>query len=576
MRKIVVTSLLTVVAPLLVGCGAEYAPYTPEDAPSALGTVQAAVAACEGDDLQYDFNAFTASLAVAIANEMGRWDVMTDFELSGNMLQLSQTGRMLCGDGCPNVEAVLALQLDASSVVPYHSPSIFRDKLAGWYAQQELLLVEGATANSQAMGTFRFVSKYSNKRMTASDSGSEIKLYSWTSSTGADEWEMQVSGGGHNLVNVRTGKCMDLQYDSAYARAIQADCNDSDTQRFEIDSNTDGQHVLLQTKHGKALEVQNWSMNDGTSISQGRLTFYETNKLWRMEQVGQAPQGQQAQSSSQGVPNGMFSLVAKHSGKAIGVEGSSFESGGDITARSYRAGMANMEWYVSKVGGEYQLINRHSRLCLELGRNGGWETQVSQQKCENISSQLFSFHSDPGNGEEHFGIRASNGSYLNVQNWGQAEGTKLVVSGTGFGGENTIFRMDEILAGEPHELKFSHVTNDGPCGDYYWYEISQPNGLPLASPEQTFQQLAFAGGKTSLDGDDENPFIAQQTNGTLVAIDPSSYMNTSTRSSTGSCIASDIMYDRTGKAAGKCCIKYNGKYGSYVQSYWSRSTYLCK
>jgi hypothetical protein len=32
------------------------------------------VSACLGDDVNYDYNAFAASLAVAIANELGRWE----------------------------------------------------------------------------------------------------------------------------------------------------------------------------------------------------------------------------------------------------------------------------------------------------------------------------------------------------------------------------------------------------------------------------------------------------------------------------------------------------------------------
>src|SRR5690242_703836 len=80
-------------------CAAEYEPLSQEGdeaADSELGDVGQAVAACAGDDLQYDFNAFAASLAVAIANELGRWDVSADFEIRSGKLELSQTGSMRC------------------------------------------------------------------------------------------------------------------------------------------------------------------------------------------------------------------------------------------------------------------------------------------------------------------------------------------------------------------------------------------------------------------------------------------------------------------------------------------------
>src|SRR4051812_17107382 len=168
-----VLTSLALVSSFLMACGSEYAPYVPPQSETqALGTAEAAVAACEGDDLQYDFNAFAASLAVAIADELGRWDVLGDFEVRNGKLELSQTGLLHCGtDGCDNITALLRLQDDAASVVPYHSPSMYRSKLTTWYAAQKTKLVELATAAEQAEGTYRIVSRYSNKRFTV-DGGS--------------------------------------------------------------------------------------------------------------------------------------------------------------------------------------------------------------------------------------------------------------------------------------------------------------------------------------------------------------------------------------------------------------------
>ena len=134
---------------------------------------------------------------------------------------------------------------------------------------------------------------------------------------------------------------------------------------------------------------------------------------------------------------------------------------------------------------------------------------------------------------------------------------------------------EPILAGEPHKLTNAYTTNDGPCGKYNWYNITQQNGPQLANPASTFVQLIFAGGKTSLSGTDVNPYIAQKVQGNQVAIDPSPYMNGGAGATSGSCVIADMVYSTTSKA-GTCCIKYNGTTGKLAVSSWSSTTFLCR
>jgi hypothetical protein len=138
-----------------------------------------------------------------------------------------------------------------------------------------------------------------------------------------------------------------------------------------------------------------------------------------------------------------------------------------------------------------------------------------------------------------------------------------------------MLQLTPLLAGEPHRLTFSHATDDAACGDYYWYEIAQPNGEPLRSPEDSFVQLIFAGGKHSLNGADENPYIAQRVSGDLVAIDPSGYMNGGSLSSSGSCLLTDVLYDASANAGGRCCVRQDGAYATFVASEWDESTFVC-
>src|SRR5262245_3498097 len=104
---------------LLVACATEDSKlkeYEGAEADTAdtFGSAAEAVAACEGDDLQYDFNGFAASLAVAIANELGHWDVATDFVVTNGKLALSPVGLARCSSGCENIKALLVMQEDVT------------------------------------------------------------------------------------------------------------------------------------------------------------------------------------------------------------------------------------------------------------------------------------------------------------------------------------------------------------------------------------------------------------------------------------------------------------------------------
>src|SRR5688572_12742084 len=113
--------LLTTLATAVVACGdfpEEYG-QTESEQFDELGSLEQAVVDCGGDDS----NALAASLAVAAANELARWDATADFELRNGKLELSQTGELRCSGKCPNIAALLRLQDDVSSVVKNHSPA---------------------------------------------------------------------------------------------------------------------------------------------------------------------------------------------------------------------------------------------------------------------------------------------------------------------------------------------------------------------------------------------------------------------------------------------------------------------
>jgi hypothetical protein len=139
---------------------------------------------------------------------------------------------------------------------------------------------------------------------------------------------------------------------------------------------------------------------------------------------------------------------------------------------------------------------------------------------------------------------------------------------------NRQFLMTPIAAGEPHVLTYSRVTNDAPCGSYYWYGIARPNGQALKDPASSYVQLIFAGGKQTPTGADPNPFISQQVSGNQVAIDPTYGLNEVVSSTTGSCSAACTKYSLT-SVVGSCC-SCNGTTGNYAKAAWNGNTFLCR
>jgi len=80
-----------------------------------------------------------ANLAAASADELGRWEVTTDFEIApdGQTLQLSREGEARCNDSCPIIRTTLLVQqreLAAAGGVPEDfGPTL----LAGWKRQKQ-------------------------------------------------------------------------------------------------------------------------------------------------------------------------------------------------------------------------------------------------------------------------------------------------------------------------------------------------------------------------------------------------------------------------------------------------------
>jgi hypothetical protein len=521
---------------------------------------------CSGDELQYDPHAFAASLAVAMANELHRWDAVSDLELRSGKLALSATGEGHCQAGCSNIRAILSLQEDASSVVPGHDPAAFRGKLASWYLEQQSAL--RALLDRQLVlekGVFRLKNRQSGKYMQV-DTGSladnaPVNQRTTASQPGSNEWRVVLDHTAHRLVNVRSDKCLALSEDSVAQNVtlVQQTCSGSALQRFGFAKSFE--HYALLSKTGQALHLRDSSTAEDAPLVQALADISQTGQHWALEPVSDSA------LSPNTVADGVYTIVAKQSGKSITVDAYAGEDAA-VEQDTFRTGDDRFLWYVARVEGDkFSFTNRRTGKCVDL-ESTSTAGRLVQRSCSDATTQLFTLniagdgthvlYSLPGNAVEVAGTSTTDEARLGAD-----------TSWT----DQRRFVLTPVLGGEPHQLSFSHATADGPCGDYYWYDMQQPSGQPLRAPEHAFVQLMFAGGRHTAGGSDENPFLEQQPG--QVALDPSGYLN-GARETAGSCVQSDILYDPTGAAAGACCSKQDGSAGTLEKASFSATLYLCR
>jgi hypothetical protein len=556
------------------GDGGDFGASVPGDEASELelGQAEQAIAACAGDDPNYDYNALAAELAVAVANELGRWDATADFELRYGKLELSATGQMRCNGGCPNVTTLLRMQDDSTANVPGHSPSIYRQKLSSWYQKQKSVLTSLVDRMLTVdKGIYRFKARHSGKYM-AVDAGSTwdgaIVEQQTALTSGADQWRLMLQGTKHKFVNVRSGKCLELSSDSAndFTTLVQRTCSSfATTQGFEF-AYTGGGHYAIRTKWLKALDVNGGSLSNDARVVQYGWSGSALNQQWALEPVGT---GQHIDPAI--IATAVYRIGMKHSGKAIGVDAGSLLDGAVIEQGTYVSTDDRFHWYITQVGSSYQFINRRSGKCMALTSDSA-SAGLAQMTCSTSASQLFSF---TPSGDGHQAIYSNHGKTLEIAGASIYNDARLSQAADGIWADHRLVALTPVISGEPHRLVFSHTTGDAPCGDaYFWYDIAQPNLAPLRAPADSFVQLIFAGGKETLTGTDINPFISQQVSGDLVAIDPTYGLIDSGSTTSGACTAACVKSSSI-NITGQCC-SCNGVSKQFAKSTWNASTYLCQ
>lgn len=537
--------------------------------PYELASVQQGLSSCGGDDS----DSIAAALAVATANELHRWDALSDFEVVNGRLQLSPSGEINCEGwrnedpgGCENIRALLALQSDASAGVPNHNPATLRSKLSSWYQRQQSFLAALIASKSRLdKGVYRIRSAATSRYLSVDAAGIVQQATTSSAATTAQQWAISVDGVSHQLKNVASGKCLDLEYDSAgLVRLMPRTCSASTSQRFSFGDTGSG-HVIF-TKYAKALRASTPSSSGALAgVTQDTFVTGQANERFTLE-----PYGSASHAAINDVPEGVYSLQVRHSGQYLAVDGGMIEDYAVMEQRTYENWDDRYHWYLSRSGSGYEIINRRSGKCIDIENVSSSTSGFWQRVCSGSASQRFSFRPT---GDGYVMMFTQYGRSVEIPNSSMASDARFM-QGSAAWASNRQLSLRPIAAGEPHVLRYSRTTSDGPCGDYFWYNITRPNGQALKAPAESFMQLLFAGGKQSLEAADTNPYIAQQVSGNLVAIDPTFGLNQQGSASTGACSAACVRISEL-NIAGRCC-SCNSVNRTYRRSSWSASTYTCQ
>jgi hypothetical protein len=405
----------------------------------------------------------------------------------------------------------------------------------------------------------------------STSSGANLQQSDQFNASNASQWRVRLKGVNRQLINLKSGLCMDLLTNtSARTNIVQRSCNGSATQNFRL-GQLDAGVLTLRSTHNQAVAPLNGSTANGTAIVHDVVRGLAPEHFI-FERYGSGPHRDLLETAT-----AAYSLKVAHTGMAMAVSSSSVNDGVSVVQQPYVATDDRFHWYITQLGTGtvngiaqtmYQFMNRRTGKCLDI--DGSSPRRLIQRTCSTAWNQRFMLTPTGNLRQVAYTV---NGVTLGVQNASTWSGAQFVEGAKSWENHNML-AFEPLLAIEPHRLRFNRKEAGGPCGDYYWYDVTEPNGLTLDDPASTYIQLIFAGGKQTQSGTDLNPFIAQKVSGSQVAIDPTYGLNTSTSTSTGSCTASCLKIT-TANVAGQCC-SCNGQSKKFARSTWSGTTYVCQ
>jgi alpha-galactosidase len=142
-----------------------------------------------------------------------------------------------------------------------------------------------------------------------------------------------------------------------------------------------GYYRIMARHSGKAMVVQGASTSDGANVFQWTYGGTATNDEWLFTSLG----------------SGYYKITARHSGKALVVQSASTTDGANVFQWTYGGTATNDEWSVVDLGGGYyRVTNRNSGKVAEVVGGGTTDgTNIAQATYSGATYQQFQIISVP-------------------------------------------------------------------------------------------------------------------------------------------------------------------------------------
>jgi hypothetical protein len=136
---------------------------------------------------------------------------------------------------------------------------------------------------------------------------------------------------------------------------------------------TEGCYSIISKHSGKALDVSGWSTEDGGNIQQWAYSEDQANQKWNIVSAG----------------DGYYKIESVHSGRALDVESASTEDGANIQQWGYGSGGDHKEFRFEEMDdGYYRIRTRHCDKCIDVyGASTDDGANVIQWSCHDNDNQ---------------------------------------------------------------------------------------------------------------------------------------------------------------------------------------------
>ena len=244
----------------------------------------------------------------------------------------------------------MRLQDDASSIVHNHVPSTYRTKLTSWYAPQKTQLTNMVNTMLKVdEGIYQIQFKQSGKLLApqggSTTSGALVQQTDQLWGNTAAQWKVMLNGTLRQIINVKSGQCLDLQTNTTGAtNIVQRACNGSSTQGFRLAQMAAGV-LSIRSATNQALQIPNSSTANGANLVQGTVAGQAPEQFVFMPNGGGASQIKLLETAT-----AVYSLKFKHSNMGLAVSSMSMNDGVSVVQQPYSATDDRFHWYITQHG----------------------------------------------------------------------------------------------------------------------------------------------------------------------------------------------------------------------------------